>query len=158
MAVYAWKFGMKVPAQKAGECLEELESKHGALTPEIVLEESRDEKATLHPCFEWDNEKAAEGYRLYQAGQLLRNITIVIERDETPKQITRAFVNISDNSAKEKGNFVSLSVAMSNDEYKAQVLKNARYELQTFKNKYAQYKELKKIFAAIDELEKDLLG
>ena len=153
MAVYDWKYPWAVPAQVAGEYLSELEKREGKLTPELVLNESRDENAVLHPCFEWDDEKAAESYRLWQAGKILRDITVTIEREETaPPRIIRAYVNISDQQKHEKGAYVSLNVAMNNGDYKAQVLKNALYELQTFKNKYVDYVELEKVFIAIDEL------
>ena len=156
MTAYKWKFSMNVPAQQAGEFLTELENEKGSLTPQIVLEASRDEKSVLHPCFEWDDEKAAEGYRLYQAGKILRNITVVIEKENTPPQNIRAFVNVSDSSKHETGKFISLNVAMKNDDYRKQILRNALYELQTFKNKYSNYAELEKLFVAIDELENDL--
>jgi hypothetical protein len=34
-----------------------------SLTPAVVVEESRDEAALLHPMFEWDDASAAERYR-----------------------------------------------------------------------------------------------
>ena len=156
MAAYFWKRILPVPAQMAGEYLEELEKKHSALTPEIVLEESRDENAVLHKCFEWDDTKAAEGYRLVQARMIIRNITVKIEKQDSTSLITRAFVNVQDESAQDKGRFVSVGIAVTDEEMKKQVLKNALYELQTFKNKYANYHELEKIFADIEELEKSL--
>ena len=149
---YEWKYAMKVPAQQAGEYLSKLEKEKGELTPELVLNESRNEKAVLHSCFEWDDAKAAEGYRLYQARHILSNITVVIERENIPPQNIRAFVNVSDNSKHETGKFISLNVAMQNEDYKEQVLRNALYELQMFKNKYADYVELEKVFIAIEEL------
>lgn len=156
--IYAWKYSWAVPAQVAGEYLSELEKSKGKLTPELVLNESRDENAVLHSCFEWDDEKAAEGYRLYQAGKILRDITVVIERENTSPQNIRAFVNVSDNSKRETGKFISLNVAMNNSDYKAQVLKNALYELQIFKNKYSAYTELGKVFAAIDNFAETIKG
>jgi len=156
MAAYFWKRNLPVPAQMAGEYLEELEKKHSALTPEIVLEESRDENAVLHKCFEWDDAKAAEGYRLVQARNIIRNITVKIEKQDSPALITRAFVNVQDESTQEKGRFVSVEIAVTDEEMKKQVLKNALYELQLFKNKYAECYELGKIFADIEELEKTL--
>lgn len=155
--VYSWKYPWAVPAQVAGEYLSELERDKGELTPELVLNESRDENAVLHPCFEWNDEKAAESYRLWQAGKIIRDITVTIEREETaPPRVIRAYVNIADQQKHEKGAYVSLNVAMNNGDYKAQVLKNALYELQTFKNKYADYVELEKVFTAIDELAETL--
>lgn len=150
--VYSWKYPLAVPAQEAGEYLSELEKEKGKLTPELILEESRGANAVLHPCFEWNDEKAAESYRIWQAGQLLRNITVKIEQEEKTPKIIRAYVNVADQKKHEKGAFVSLNVAMSNNEYKTQVLRNALYELQTFKNKYADYIEFEQIFNAITEL------
>ena len=150
--VYAWKCAMKVPAQKAGEYLSALEQSKGELTPELVLNESRDENAVLHPCFEWDDEKAAESYRLYQARYILGNITVKIEREDAPLQVVRAFVSVADVSKSEKGAFIPIEKAMTNTDYKQQVLKNALWELQNFKNKYSAYVELEKIFTTIDEL------
>lgn len=153
MAVYEWKYSMGVPPQQAGEFLEELERSHGALTPELVLNESRDENAVLHPCFEWDDDKAAEGFRLYQARKILNNITVKIEHSPMKApQVVRAFINVNDETKKERGKFVAMATIMRNPDYKAQILKNALYELQTFKNKYADYVELEKVFTAIDEL------
>ena len=149
---YDWKYPWAVPAQVAGEYLSELEKREGKLTPELVLNESRDENAVLHPCFEWDDEKAAESYRLWQAGKILRDITVTIVREESAPRVIRAYVNVTNQQKHEKGAYVSLNVAMNNCDYKAQVLKNALYELQTFKNKYADYVELEKVFIAIDEL------
>ena len=152
--VYAWKYSiLPVSAQVAGEYLEGLEKEHKALTPELILDKSRDEKAVLHDCFEWDNEKAAEGYRLSQASYILRNITVKVVRksDDTPKTV-RAFVNVADESTKEKGSYVSVSVAMLNSTFKNQVMENALYELMCFKKKYLGYTGLEKVFTAIDEL------
>lgn len=150
--VYVWKYPLAVSAQVAGEFLAGLEKEHGTLTPEMVLNESRDKNAVLHPCFEWDDEKAAENYRLHQAGQIIRNVTVKIEREKKPPQFIRAYVNIKDNENHEKGKYVSLNIAMKNKDYKTQVLQNAMYELKTFKNKYSSYVEFDKVFLAIDEL------
>ena len=149
--VYDWKIPMSVDAQSAGEELARIENKNGALTPESVLEESRAENAVLHDCFEWDDSIAAEKYRVNQARFIIRNIVTVgtISKDNTPKNVQfRAFVNVSDNSA---GKFISIKTAMSNEDYKAQVLRNAAMELKAFKTKYQIYSELADVFVAADE-------
>lgn len=48
-----------------------LADKEGRLTPEQVVEDARDPKSPLHPCFEWDDSKAAHQHRLYQARKLV---------------------------------------------------------------------------------------
>ena len=94
--VYQWKYNsMPVKAQAAGEFMEEVEREHGAVTPEVILEKSREDGAPLHPCFEWDDGIAAEKYRLKQAGYLIRNLTVVVEKQDSVPQAIRAYVNIS---------------------------------------------------------------
>lgn len=158
MATYFWRYGnLPVPAQVAGEYMKELEQKYKELTPQIILEESRPADAILHNCFEWDNGKAAENYRLYQAGHIIRNISVRIEKIDTPTQISRAFVNIKDESKQERGAYVSVEIAMQNENLKNQVLQNAFYELLTFEKKYSAYTEFAKVFSAIDELKAKFL-
>ena len=151
MAAYFWKWGMPVDANVAGNYLKELEEKNGELTPALILEESRDENAVLHNCFEWNDGAAAEKYRLIQAGMIIRNITVKIEKHGTESRITRAFVNISDEAQKDKGVFVTIEKSLQNESYKQQLLKNALYELQTFKNKFQRLSELANVFKAIDD-------
>jgi hypothetical protein len=55
------------------------------ITPAEVLERARDEKSELHKCFEWDNNVAAEKYRTFQAGQVIRMLYIVPKDEETPQ-------------------------------------------------------------------------
>lgn len=154
MAVYSWKFKQPVSAQIAGEFLEKLESDNGSLTPELVLENSRDENAVLHPCFEWNNSAAAELYRLQQASLIIRTIVRVdfspnTNTVTTPKTLpVRAFVNVS---PEKKGKFVNVGVAFENPTYRDCVLKAALMELRNFQNKYSQYQELSDVINAIDD-------
>lgn len=150
--VYEWKISMPVDAQIAGEELERIESEHNSLTPEVVLEESRAENSVLHKCFEWNDTIAAEKYRVEQARYIIRNIIVKVEspvRDDLPKEIKiRGYVNVSEN---QKGEYVKITTALSNDDYRARVLKNALAELRMFQNKYSIYAELAGVCKAIDE-------
>lgn len=149
--VYQWKFDkFPVPAQVAGETIEAIKQARGKefIEPEDLLDASRDENAPLHSCFEWDDNKAAEKYRLWQARKIIGNITVIIEPVNTVPQTVRAFVSITDTN--DKGKFVQIQTALKNSEYREQILKNALAELQSFKTKYRVYSELSKVFAAID--------
>lgn len=53
---------------------------NGPVSPQMVLDRARDESSPLHDCFEWDNDVAAEKYRLVQARVLLRLVVPVYER------------------------------------------------------------------------------
>jgi hypothetical protein len=151
--VYDWKRNMPVKAQAAGEYLEQLEKAHGEITPKLVLDASRSEDALLHPCFEWDDGVAAEKYRETQAGFLIRNLVVKVERDKaTPQaapQSVRAFVDVS---VGETGSFITVATAMRVEETRARVLDNALRELQAFQQKYKGLSELADVFSAISAL------
>ena len=149
--VYGWKFNLPVDAQIAGEELERIEGKFGALTPENVLDESRDVNSVLHSCFEWDDTIAAEKFRLSQAHHIICNITCTVKPaiNDSPREIvTRAFVNVSDET---KGKFIAINTALSQNDTRQRVLKNALAELRMFQNKYQIYAELAGVCKAIDD-------
>lgn len=147
-----------VPAQQAGEYMQELRKKNGELNKFILLDESRGENALLHNCFEWDDTKAAESYRLDQAQHFISNIVCVLvddEKNEKQDKPIRAFVNVADQSHSEKGSFVPVMEALSEEKHRQIVLKNALNELQALRDKYSQLNELVKVFSAIDEVVKE---
>jgi len=153
--VYQWKQKrFPVAAQTAGEELERIKVKNGGLVPIEIVDESRPDEAVLHNCFEWNDETAAEAYREVQAREILRYITVVVESKDG-EETTRAFVpvvlmeNEEDDKHKE---YVSVTDAMSSDDYRAQILEQAKRELISFKVKYKQLNELSNVFKAIDEL------
>lgn len=143
--VYKWEttFGglNKVDPNKCGELFKELESKN-ALTAENLVEESRPEDALLHNCFEWDDEIAAEKFRVFQAGNIIRNLKIV--SDNTPP--VRAFLNVKTIGS----NYESLEeICKSEIKFKS-LLDQAKTDLSIFKLKYNTLKELQPVFEAID--------
>ena len=154
--IYQWKHSHPVPAQIAGEEFERIENKYGELSPQKVLDESRSENAVLHSCFEWNNDVAAEKYRLSQAHDLIRHITVkVIQKEHEEPTLIRAFVNTSPNPTQREpfpGTYISVSKAMSDEATRRQVLLNAWSELQAFSRKYSNLSELKPIFDVIENL------
>ena len=149
--VYQYKVPYaRVGAQIAGEELARIEKEKGSLTPEMVVDESREEDAPLHPVFEWNDRKAAERYRIVQAGSLIRNVTVKIE--EVPRmEPVRAFVNVAP-VGKRKGVFVSIKNAMTDEDGRETVVARAMAELERVKEKYKDLQELAGIFAEIDRL------
>ena len=149
--VYQYKVPYaRVGAQIAGEELARIEKEKGSLTPEMVVDESREEDAPLHPVFEWDDKKAAESYRIVQAGSLIRNVTVKIE--EAPRmEPVRAFVNVA-SVGQRKGIFVSIKSAMTDEDSRETVVARAMAELERVKEKYKDLQELAGIFAEIDRL------
>ena len=155
MESYSWKSGVQFPvkAQVAADTIKKLQAAIGRddITAKELLDASRDENAPLHSCFEWDDSIAAEHFRVYQARKLIGSIEIVIQRDESETISTRAFVNVKPQTPTQQGQFVGITFAMENPDYRQQVLKNALNELESFQRKYSVYSELTTVFKAIND-------
>lgn len=133
-----------VTAQTAGEELTRIYNTPGGLDPENIVNESRDAAAPLHPCFEWDDAKAAEKYREHQAAKLVRAIVTVEETTKGP-QYVRAFPHVEQH-------YHPIQVILSSEERTEELLHTALRELISFKKKYESLSALNGVFAAIDQL------
>lgn len=151
---YSWRSGYsyRTPADVVGSVLEDIEKKNGEVTAESFLEESREPSSPTHSMFEWDDSVAAEKYRLRQSSQIINQLEISVEVGEI--ETVTAFVNVKSKSVKDSGSFVNIRSAMSDEEYRKQVLDNALAELKSFKKRYAQYSELAIVFRSITEYER----
>lgn len=153
---FVWKAGSQFPvvAQVAADTIVGLQKQLGkdTITAKELLDASRDENAPLHSCFEWDDTVAAEQYRTYQARKLITSIEVRIIKGDTPPHLARAsyFVNVVSNAPKVQGQYATVNIAFSNDNYRDAVLKNAYRELKAFQLKYNSYQELSDVFKAID--------
>ena len=76
MKYYKWRANrsLSADAQKVGEELDALLSIDGTFTPRRVVDAARDPSSAMHSCFEWDNEKCGELYRIEQARYLVRSV------------------------------------------------------------------------------------
>lgn len=154
-AVYRWTSDLafpKVDPQAAGERLEAIRliCKRG-LTPEVVVRDAKHKESPLHRAFEWDDSRAAQKYRLGQAGDLIRSIAVVVEASKPGdgSKNMRAFVNVE---TKVGRHYTSLAVAMAEPELRKQVLQRAFRELQGWRERYEEYNELAAIFGAMDKV------
>lgn len=149
--VYQWKISQPVSAETAGKEFERLEQKHGHISPELVLDESRNEEAPLHGCFEWDDSIAAEKYRINQAGMLIRNLTVIIDEHEQTEPV-RAYINVVPEAPARRGTFVNISSALQDEDMRDITLKAALRELEQFQKKYKNLNELASILSEIKKL------
>lgn len=92
---YQWNQGWANPIAHTDvnavvEELKEIQEVRGEINPAFVLESARNKKSVLHAYFIWDDKKAADKWRLYQATELLRRIEVkVVTNGET--KFYRAF-------------------------------------------------------------------
>jgi hypothetical protein len=94
MTTYTFRINCPRPsldAQIVGEELERIQSVHGVIDPHVVVDESRPEDSALHECFEWQDEIAAEKWRVEQARALVRSVEIA---EDSSGHVGIAFVNV----------------------------------------------------------------
>lgn len=82
-----------VDAQTVGDELERIRNANdGRLSTTGVLQWAADESCPIHNCFTWDNERAAEQFRLSEARTLIKSVIVVNTESE---QESPAFWNVS---------------------------------------------------------------
>lgn len=168
--IYSVKTGSIIPqarAQEIGEYIEGLE-KVLDITPQNLVDDARGKDSKLHEFFEWNNKKAAESHRCYQARKIVNHFEIVIVDVQTEEEsTTRAWHSVvvasqdtlDDPDGKDgKGEpvraFVNTLAVFAEPDYKAQAVDNALREVNGWRRRFSIYSELEPIFVGIDEVEK----
>lgn len=145
MIFAAWKSGCRISAD-AQKVADEIAAIGDSATPAQILDRARDEQSELHKCFDWDDAKAAEKWRLQQARHIVCNL-VIKETSDTPKPEVRLFFKTDG----ESGYKSTMLIMQDKDEYQ-KLLARALAELSNFKTKYKTLAELDGVFAAIDQL------
>jgi len=147
------------------EELEYITSEHdGLCNPKDVVEFAENPKTLLHDKFEWDNNKAAQEFRLGQARKII-SLEVVIIDERTPESRELKLIIENDPQIKPPRKYVSLSIdrktgngyrdikdVLTDPILRAQFLEDAFNELKHFQQKYRQLTELADVFAAIENL------
>lgn len=152
-----WKRGFrgKIDPQKAYNETERIKSKNGGvLTAGMVVEKARAKRNPLHKQFEWDNDAAAEEYRLEQARSMLRAIHVTYEEAPSlaPQRVyvTTTEPAVKDNPARKV--YRSVDEVLADPVARDELLGNAIREAISFRRKYNALSELSQVFQAIDDL------
>lgn len=119
----------------------------GVLMPETVVDEARRVSSPLHSRFEWDNSKAGEAYRIWQARQLIRVVVEVIAGTDEKAEV---FVSLT--SDRKEGGYRVITDVLSDAQMREQLLRDALSELELFRDKYKRLRELAAVFAAIKKV------
>lgn len=137
-----------VPAQQAGEELERIYGKRGTLEAADVVDESRPEEATLHPCFEWRDPVAAELWREHQARGIINCIITVKKTKSGEDAPTRAFFHTVTDG------YDPVDVVLKTPD-KLEALKQSAFrDLEAFRAKYETISELAPIFEAVERVKR----
>lgn len=122
---------------------------NGVLQPEIVVDEARPVSSPLHSRFEWNNSKAGEAYRLWQARQLIR---VVVEVLPGTKEASEVFVSLTPD--RRDGGYRVMADVLSDRQMRAQLLRDAINDMEWFRDKYRRLKELTEVFQAIKKIKR----
>jgi hypothetical protein len=117
-----------------------------AVTAEQIVDKAKDKNTELHKCFTWDDESAAEKYRIIEARQIVRHLV----REELPdvKNDTPPLRIFYKTNNGEGYKHIERTIIKREDEYQA-LLARAMMELRAFKAKYSMLEELREILDLI---------
>lgn len=137
-------WSMKLFKADAGLVYSELETIADRTPQNIVDYAEMHPDSELYKCFTWDDTKAANEWRKYEARQVVRLLVFADDKTEEPTNI-RVMQRASETYEPVK------RIVRDNDEY-ASLLERAKAELKAFRERYKQINELEKVLDAIDEL------
>lgn len=92
---------------------QELFDKHGKITASMLVQAAKSKDSPAHDAFEWNNTKAANEYRLWQARQFIKKVTIIYKEEE--QKLFHVPVNFNDDESNE--GFYKPVVVMQQDEF-----------------------------------------
>lgn len=147
MTVATWRSGPCVFKADAQKVADEISSIGLSVKPEEIVDKARDESTELHKCFEWDDTKAAEKYRVYQARQIVCHLIVKEVNNEPQKQEVRFFYKTDSQEG-----YKPVSYIMRNEDEYQKLLDRALSELKAFEKKYSALKELDGLFDVINAL------
>ena len=128
---------------------------NGRLSPQILLDHARDPSSPFHEDFEWNDDAAADKYRLVQASVMIRRWKgSIIRIDQEAKTISFQPVRRVQSPRAERGSgrssYVTVEDIMADPELRKDMLQTALKELQSYRRRYSELSELAEVWAALD--------
>lgn len=137
------KIGEAIYNADAQKVAEEIESIGSDVKPAQIVEKARDSSTELHKCFTWDNDEAAEKWRLHQARHITGCLVIRrIEEQENVPEIRYFHKN-------DTGGYKPVEYIFTHASEHEKLLQAAYADLQAFKRKYESLQELDYILSLI---------
>lgn len=137
--------GLKGDPNVVGKELHAIRARRGELTPAAIVEEAKAPESPLHQYFEWDNDKAAEKWRVQQARVLVCSVvTVAVDGDETTP--VRSFVSVN-------RSYQPLEVVLSDADMREQVVQDVRDAISSLKKKLLAFEEFGEVLQALERVE-----
>lgn len=147
--------------QRISVALKAVEKEFGCITPAVVVKAAEPPRSPLHRFFQWNNDAAAESYRLWQARQLIAKVYIV-DKERPSIGPVRAFVNLEIPSLEGEGEdneeeanqraYLDISKLRNRQDYASQLLAYAYQQLVGWKKRFGAYKQFLEVSEAIDKV------
>ena len=148
--------GLKIVAA----AVEDLEQRHGRVRPHDLLDVARSPDSPLHEMFTWDNDLAAEKWRLAQARKLITAVRVVYSEGDVEKWSAPAYVSVTHVSADEEGKelrqrgYVRTEKALADPATRQQLLDEAMRQADYWQQKYRNLSEFQPVFRSIEKVRK----
>lgn len=131
----------KADADKVYQELEQIAEK----TPQNIVDYAeKNPESELHKCFTWDDTKAANEWRKYEARQVVR---LLVFKDDEKDEPTKIRV-----LQKASASYVPVKQIIRDEDEYQKLLDRAYAELQSFRERYKTIAELEEVLEAIDAL------
>lgn len=120
--------------------LQAIYERHQRLTPELVVDEAREETHPLHDRFEWDDAIAGEKYRRQQAHDLIVSVRVTYADDGGKPREIRQFHAIR---GPEGHVYEPVDRVVRDSMMSAILLADMEREWRQLKNRYEQFDEFR---------------
>lgn len=138
-----WKLKglFKADAQSVADEISSLDFR----TPKTILEYAKDPETELHKCYTWNDNEAAEKYRLHESRLILCNLVVAEVKEERIEPTKLRLFHKTEGMEYKPIQYI----VKDKSEYET-LLERAMAELRAFKQKYSTLSELEEIMALID--------
>ena len=137
-----------VSANAVGHALEFLRERDGVANARAFVDYSRPETVETHPLFEWDDQVAAEQYRIVQARETIRELRIVPIGPEAPIPQGPVFVHVRQAAVPTNG-YAPAWVVVQRQDWTDQAKRECMSQLLGLQKRYGFLEELGPIWNVI---------
>ena len=119
-------------------------------TPEDILRDTeKNNKSPIKNLLEWDNDKAADSFRVQQVKNIVNHLSVeIVYIGGEVVTFDRAIEYVS---GSEKPQIVKIEDAMDNEDMRKEIIARAWANLSGWMTRYRLYKEFDKVFKAVEE-------
>jgi len=149
---WKWKPQGAPDAETAGTYIERIKRKRKGLTPQLLVIEAKSKKSPLHNCFEWNDTKAAELYRITQAQGILRMLVVEVKTDSQDPVQHRAFISPVETNQQDNTTYWTIAEVCNDEELSENYQKQLYQELKAVKEKIKSFPIFKDVVQAIEAI------